>query len=248
MATGAMRRPKKPLLTENSQVFTFTRRALVLGGAQGLMATALGARMAYLSIEQNEKYKLLSESNRVQARLVPPRRGWIVDRYNQPIAINRSDFRVDLIPDRLKEADRILGTLTELLELTPDQVQRIKEQLQDAEGYQPVPVAENLSFEKYAAVAIRLPELPGVSPLRSFSRFYPEGAAVAHLTGYVGTPNKNDYEGEKKNPLLIAPGFKIGKDELEKTMEHRLRGTPGQQRIEITARGKLVKELSTLPD
>jgi penicillin-binding protein 2 len=248
MAAGAMRRPKKPLLTENSQVFTFTRRALVLGGAQGLMATALGARMAYLSIEQNEKYKLLSESNRVQARLVPPRRGWIVDRYNQPIAINRSDFRVDLIPDRLKEPDRILGTLTELLELSPDQVQRIKEQLQDAAGYQPVPVAENLSFEKYAAVAIRLPELPGVSPLRSFSRFYPEGAAVAHLTGYVGTPNKNDYEGEKKNPLLIAPGFKIGKDELEKTMEHRLRGTPGQQRIEITARGKLVKELSTLPD
>jgi penicillin-binding protein 2 len=243
-----MRGPKRPLLTENSQVFTFTRRALVLGGAQGLMATALGARMAYLSIEQNEKYKLLSESNRVQARLVPPRRGWIVDRYNQPIAINRSDFRVDLIPDRLKEPDRILGALTELLELTPDQVQRIKEQLEDAAGYQPVPVAENLSFEKYAALSIRLPELPGVSPLRSFSRFYPEGAAVAHLTGYVGTPNKADYMAEQKNPLLIAPGFKIGKDELEKSMEHRLRGTPGQQRIEVTARGKLVKELSTLSD
>ena len=46
MATGAMRRPKKPLLTENSQVFTFTRRALVLGGAQGLMATALATILA----------------------------------------------------------------------------------------------------------------------------------------------------------------------------------------------------------
>ena len=48
--------------------------------------------------------------------------------------------------------------------------ERIREELARAAGYQPVPVAENLPFEKYAAVTVRLPELPGVSPLRSFSR------------------------------------------------------------------------------
>ena len=53
--------------------------------------------MGWLSIAENEHYKLLSESNRVQLMIVPPRRGWIVDRHGQPIAINRSDFRVDLI-------------------------------------------------------------------------------------------------------------------------------------------------------
>ena len=243
-----MMRRGRPIITENSQVYTFTRRALVLGGAQAVLAAALAGRMAWLAIRENERYAVLSESNRVQMRLIPPRRGWIVDRNGHPIAINRSDFRVDLIPDRLKDPDRIIAELTRLLDLPADEVERIKEELGRAAGYQPVPVAENLPYEQYAAVTVRQPELPGVAPLRSFSRHYPEGAAVAHLVGYVGTPNKEEYEAEDKLPLLITPGFKIGKEGLEKTMEQRLRGTPGAQRVEVTARGALVRELTTLPD
>ncbi|HEX8379429.1 MAG TPA: penicillin-binding protein 2, partial [Allosphingosinicella sp.] len=243
-----MKRRGQPVITESSQLFTFTRRAMVLGGFQGLLGAALAGRMAYISIAENERYKLLSESNRVQLRLIPPRRGWIVDRAGQPIAINRSDFRVDLIPDRLKEPDRIIAELTRLLDLPPDEIERIREELKHAAGYQPVPVAENLPFEKYAAVTIRQPELPGVAPLRSFSRFYPDGAAVAHLVGYVGTPNKTEYEKEGKAPLLITPGFKIGKEGVEKTMEMRLRGRPGAERVEVTAGGKLVRNLTTLED
>jgi penicillin-binding protein 2 len=248
MAAGAMSRRYQPIVTENNQVYTFTRRALVVGGLQGVLATGLAARMGWIAIHENERWKLQSESNRVQMRLIPPRRGWLVDRAGQPIAINRSDFRVDLIPDRLKEPDRILAELVRLLDLPPDEVERIKEELGRAAGYQPVPVAENLPFEKYAAVTVRLPELPGVAPLRAFSRFYPDGAAVAHLVGYVGTPNKEEYEKENKLPLLITPGFKIGKEGLEKTMEPRLRGKPGAQRVEVTAGGTLVRELSTLQD
>ena len=242
-----MRRRNIPLITENSQAYTFTRRAFVLGAAQGGLAALLAGRMAYISIAENERYKLLAESNRVQMVLVPPRRGWIVDRYGKPIAINRSDYRVDLIPDRLKDPERVLAELTRLLELPPEEVERIREELGRAAGYQPVPVAENLSFEKYAAVTVRELEMPGVAPLNGFSRFYPEGAAVGHLVGYVGVANKEEYETEK-NPLLITPGFKIGKEGLEKTMEPKLRGKPGAKRLEVTARGKLVRELSTLRD
>ncbi|HEY5722527.1 MAG TPA: penicillin-binding protein 2 [Allosphingosinicella sp.] len=248
MSWHSMRRRARPIITESNQAYTFTRRAMVLGGAQGLVAALLAGRMGWISIAENEHYNLLSESNRVQMRLIPPRRGWIVDRTGQPIAINRSDFRVDLIPDRIIDEDRIIFELTRLLELPPEEVERIREELKRAAGYQPVPVAENLDYEKYAAVTVRLPELPGVSPLRSFSRSYPEGAAVGHLVGYVGTPNKQEYEKEDKNPLLITPGFKVGKEGLEKVLEPRLRGRPGAQRVEVTARGKLVRELSTLPD
>ena len=242
-----MRRRAAPLVTESSQVYTFTRRAFVLGAAQWGLAGALAARMAWISIAENERYQLLAESNRVQMQLLPPRRGWIVDRNGQPIAINRSDFRVDLIPDRLKEPDRILAELTRLLELSPDELDRIRRDLNKAAGYQPVAVAENLPFEKFAAVTVREPELPGVAPQRGFSRFYPDGAAVGHLVGYVGVANKEEYEAEK-NPLLITPGFKIGKEGLEKTMEQRLRGQPGARRVEVTAGGRLVRELATRPD
>ena len=83
--------------------------------------------------------------------------------------------------------------------------------------------------------------------MRGFSRFYPDGPAVGHLVGYVGVASAKEYEAEK-NPLLITPGFKIGKEGLEETLEQRLRGTPGGQRVELTARGKLVREYTVLLD
>jgi penicillin-binding protein 2 len=89
--------------------------------------------------------------------------------------------------------------------------------------------------------------LPGVVPHRGFSRFYPTGPSVGHLIGYVGTASAEDYE-QDRNPLLITPGFKIGKEGLEKTLEGKLRGTPGGQRVELTARGKLIRELEPKPD
>ncbi len=127
-----------PPVNETTQTYSFTRRAMVLGGAQIGVAALLGGRMAWLSIKENEHYQLLSESNRVQMQLIPPRRGWIVDRAGQPVAINRSDFRVDLIPDQLKDPERILAELTRLLALAPDDVERIREELGRAAGYQPV--------------------------------------------------------------------------------------------------------------
>ena len=238
---------KASRFTAAHQSITFSRRMMLLGGAQALFGGALVARLGYLSVAQNQHYRLLSESNRVQLIIVPPRRGWIVDRNNRPIAINRSDFRVDIIPQQLENPTQTLRLLTQLMKLSPDDVDRIIKELKEAHGYQPVQVAENVPYDQYAAVTVRLPELPGVQPMRGFSRFYPAGPAVAHLVGYVGSASAKDYEKEK-NPLLITPGFKIGKEGLERTLEDRWRGQPGGQRVELTARGKLVRELEPKPD
>ena len=243
-----MKRRNLPPITESSQANTFSRRAFLISAGQVGLAAVLAGRMGYIAIAQNQRYSDLAESNRVQMRLIPPRRGWILDRYGQPMAVNRSDYRVDLIPDQLEDADGVIAELTRLLQLTPDEVAKIRTDLEAAAGFQPVPVAEHLSFEKFAAVTVRLPELPGVSPLRAFARFYPEGAAVGHLIGYVGTPNREEFEAENRNPLLITPGFKVGKEGLEEVMESRLRGRPGAARVEVTARGRLVRELKTVSD
>ena len=241
-----MRRPPR-IVTEHAQGFTFTRRALVLGGAQLAVGGVLAGRMAWLSIAQNEHYRLMAESNRVQLIMLPPRRGWIVDRHGKPIAINRTDFRVDLIPDQLREPDRVLPELQRIFSLSAEDMDRIREDLAKAAGYQPVPVAEKLDYDRYAAVSVRLPYLAGVAPTRGYSRFYPTGAAVGHLCGYVGTASAADYQ-KTHDPLLITPGFKIGKEGLEKTMEPLLRGKPGAKRSEVTAHGKVVRDLETRPD
>ena len=43
-----MRIPGRPLITESHQAFTFTRRAMVLGGAQAEFGALLAARMGWI--------------------------------------------------------------------------------------------------------------------------------------------------------------------------------------------------------
>ncbi|MEQ1548020.1 MAG: penicillin-binding protein 2 [Chakrabartia sp.] len=241
-----MKRPGK-IVTGAQQEFTFSRRAFFLGGAQATIGAVLATRMGWISVVQNDKYALLSESNRVNLTLTPPRRGWIVDRKGVPLALNRTAFRVDIIPDRLSKPDFVFGQLQQLLRLSPSDVERIKADVEKAAGFQPVSVAENMDWETFAAVSIRVPDLPGVAPAQSFTRYYPDGAAVGHLLGYVGVASAKDYE-KTKDQLLITPGFKIGKEGIEKTREDTLRGKPGAKRTEVTARGKLVRDLATRAD
>jgi penicillin-binding protein 2 len=142
----------------------------------------------------------------------------------------------------------VVAQVSEILKLPPDEVDRIHRELATSRGFQPVSVADNVPYEQYAAITVRMPELPGVAASRGFTRFYPAGSAVGQLVGYVGTANAKEYEAENKNPLLLVPGVKIGKEGLEKTLERTLRGQPGGQRVEVTARGRLVQELDPKPD
>jgi penicillin-binding protein 2 len=239
--------PKRKIITEAVQSLTFSRRAMVVGGLQGAIGAMLIGRMAWISVAQNEKYTLLSESNRVNLTLIPPRRGWIIDRNGRPLANNRTDFRVDLIPQRMVDPESTVRQLARLLSLQPDEVDRIREELDKSAGFRPVQVADKLTYDQYAAISVRLPDLPGVAPSQGFSRNYPAGASVGHLLGYVGAATAEEYKA-RKDPLLITPGFKVGKDGLEKAFDLPLTGKPGAKRVEVTARGKIVQELTTRPD
>lgn len=242
-----MPRKKSPPITEAWRGFTFTRRALVVGGAQTAVGVALAARMTYISVVDNDRYVLELESNRVNLTLVPPRRGWIVDRNGKALANNRVSLRIDIIPDRLHNKDFVLGQLRTLLQLDGDTMERIQRDLKSASGFQPVAVAEDMTEAEYSSILVRLPELPGVAPQRGFARNYPTGAAVGHLIGYVGAPTAEEYE-KVKDPLYITPGFRTGKDGLEKYFQDMLRGKPGAKRVEVTAGGKVVRELETTRD
>ena len=162
-------------VTAVHQGLSFSRRMMFVGGAQAAFGALLAGRMAYLAIAQNAKYELMSESNRVQLIPVPPRRGWIIDRNGKPIAINRSSFRVDLIPQQIVDRSKVVEGLTRLLRLPPDEIDRINGELDAARGFQPVSVADNIAYEDYAAITVHLPELQGVAASRGFARFYPGG-------------------------------------------------------------------------
>lgn len=236
-----------PKQSSNSLKERFDRRSFTIGAIQGGVGLLLAARMGYIAVAENEKYTLEAESNRVNLTLIPPRRGWILDRNGSPLASNRADFRVDIVPERLHDPEAAVTMLANLLDFTELQQRDLRDKLEKAAPFQVVPVASGLDYEKFAAVSVRLPELPGVVPQRGFSRYYPTGASVGHLIGYVGAPSREEYDAEPQ-PLLLTPGFKMGKDGLEQQFEQDLRGVPGARRVEVTASGRIIKDLETRDD
>ena len=245
---GSRTQKRGPLLNASTLRHKFDRRAVVIGGIQGGVGVLLAVRMGYLAIAENEKYRLESESNRVNLSLIPPRRGWILDRNGAPLASNRADFRVDVIPERLAEPDKIIDQIGDLLALEPNRIADLKTQVSQGKGFAPIEVASGLDYEQFAALSVRLPDMQGVVPQRGFSRFYPTASSVGHLIGYVGPANAEEYAEADRNPLLVTPGYKIGKDGLEKQFEEELRGIPGARRVEVTAGGRVVRDLETRED
>ena len=146
---------RQPHVSAGTLRNSFDRRTVVMGAIQGGIGVLLASRMTYLSVFENEKYKLEAESNRVNLTLIPPRRGWILDRNNAPLASNKTDFRVDIIPDRLVDKDKTVDLLGRLLSLTAIQIQDLKDKLEKAHGFQPVEAGAGLDMESFAAVSVR---------------------------------------------------------------------------------------------
>ena len=225
----------------------FSRRAVLLGAGMAGTGALLAGRLAWLSLFEGERYQLKAQENRVQNRLIPPRRGWIVDRNGKPLAMNQPDYRLELRPAEVENLDATLNAIRAVIDLDIDNEYRIRDDFGSQPSFMPVVVRQNLSWPEFSACNVRLATLPGVSAVESFSRYYPEGDRLAHLLGYVGAPTPEQYR-TSRDPLLIYPGFRIGKDGIERHEDKSLRGTAGAARVEVTARGELVRELGTSAD
>ena len=96
----------------------------------------------------------------------------------------------------------------------------------------PIMVRENLSWEEVAQIEFNAPDLPGVSIEVGQTRDYPVRRSTAHILGYVG--RVADEERRRDDPLLQLPGFRIGKNGLEKRTTTQLRGRPAPARSRST--------------
>ncbi len=219
----------------------FTRRALLLGGAKIGLFSALVGRLYYLQVVEAERYKVLAEDNRINLRLLAPPRGKILDRYGEPLALNRLNYRVVIVAEQARDVERTLDQLAMLIDVTDADRRRVLRDVRRKRQFVPVTVRENLDWDDVSKIEINTPDLPGVSIDVGQSRFYPHTEAVGHILGYVGAVSEAELTGE---PLLELPEFRIGKNGIEKTRDLDLRGAAGASQVEVNAVGRVIRELS----
>jgi penicillin-binding protein 2 len=225
----------------------FLRRTFLMGAATGLGLTALTARLGYLQLIETDRYRTLSAENQFNFRVVPPPRGRILDRNGVVLAGNRPSFRVLVVRDETKDLDGTLDVVAKLLPATADRRRQLLRDINGSPRFAPVPVATDLTWEEFSRVNLVGADLPGVMTDMNEVRYYPFGGAFAHVIGYVAKVSDKDIKeireaGKSPDPILLNPGFRIGKQGVEKALDEQLRGSPGGQKVEVDARGKVVRE------
>ncbi len=228
----------------NERQGVFHRRTFLLGGFAGLGLLALTGRLAALQLFEGRRYQSLSASNQFNFRLRTPPRGRVLDRNGVEIASNRPDFRLLVLRDEIGDVDATLDKVAELIPITPERRKALKRDIANSPRFVPVAIANDLTWDEFSRINVRTPELPGVTAEMGEARVYPFGGAFAHVIGYVSKINAEDLQkaGPSPEPLLLHPGFRIGKQGVERAFDLQLRGKPGAQKVEVDAVGRVVRE------
>jgi len=230
----------------NERQGVFHRRAFLMGGLAGAGLLALGGRLAQLQLIEAQRYQKLSAGNQFNYRLMPPPRGLILDRNGTPLASNRPNFRLMITKDKGLDVEAALDDLSKLVPIDGTRRARLIKDIARAPRKAPVAVMEDMSWEEFSRVNIRAPELPGVTADMGEVRVYPFGGAFAHVIGYVAKVSDRDLKAAEKDPtqdqdLLHHPGFRIGKQGVEKAFDTDLRGRAGATKAEVDALGRVVR-------
>jgi penicillin-binding protein 2 len=221
-----------------------SRRGVILGGLQLAFAGVLGLRMQHLQVDQADEFRLLAEENRINIRLIPPKRGQIFDRNGVTLAANEPSYRITMVREDAGNVDEVIARLSNLVELDEDELNRALAEMERSAPFLPITVAERVTWEDISRVAVNAPALPGVTPEVGLSRAYPRMGDFAHVVGYVGPVSERDLARyETPDPVLRIPRFQIGKVGIETRYEEDLRGRAGAKRVEVNAVGRVMREL-----
>ena len=225
---------------ENKRSGVFTRRALLIGAAQLGTFGALAAKLYQVQIVEGQRYATLAESNRISARLIAPPRGRIMDRAGIVVGGNRLNWRALLTAEMTTNVDGTLDMFGRIVPLPDHERARIERELRKRHRFIPVIVREFLTWEEMAKIEVNAPDLPGILVDVGFTRLYPQGPALAHVVGYVAPPNELDMGDD---PMMALPGFRIGRNGMEKALDTQLRGRAGAVQMEVNAFGRVIREL-----
>lgn len=227
---------------ENDKGKILVERTLFWILVQVALLLVIVARLYYLQVSQADKFHTLAEENRISTRLLIPQRGVILDRNQKVVAGNRQNFQVMIVAEQVADVKKTLEAFKKILPLSNAEEERVLKDIKRYRRFVPIKIKDGLSWDDVTRISLASPELPGIIIDDGLSRYYPFGSYTAHILGYVSSVYEKDMK-QDADPLLSIPGFKIGKEGIEKSFEKRLRGEGGNLKLEVNAVGRVMKEI-----
>jgi len=218
----------------------FRSRAIFMTIFIFILLSVLGSRIAFLQIVEHEKYKDLSENNRIQLRPIAPTRGLIFDRNGILLAENIPSYSLTLVKERVNDLDETLVYLRTLLDISERDEEQFRKRLKySRRPYEPVVVKYKLDEKEIAKVMVNRFYLPGIDVEARLVRHYPEAETSVHALGYVGRINEK--EAQRLDKKQYRATKHVGKLGIERRYENELHGQVGYQKVETNARGRILQ-------
>ena len=138
----------------------------------------------------------------------------------------------------MKDINTLLDSLSHIF-VIGDGERKILKQTQRRQGFRSRDDPRKREVEDVSRLEVNAPDLPGllISPDKTGDT--PFAHDFSHVLGYVAAVSEKEVNGD---PLLGVPGFKIGKNGVERVFDLKLRGKAGNSQVEVSAVGRVIQE------
>ncbi|WP_019556822.1 penicillin-binding protein 2 [Thiomicrorhabdus arctica] len=211
-----------------------------------LLFSFLVSRMVQLQWIEYDRYQGLAEGNRISIETLSPTRGKIYDRNHHLLADNQPVYTLQFIREKMDNIGSMQKTVIKILnDVSPEKIHNFFTEFKLKNRSKSYTLPFSLSEEQAAQFSVVSHKYPGATLTARLKRTYPYGSTGVHALGYVGRINAKDLS--KLDEKAYRGTDIIGKSGIERFYESTLHGTPGIQQIETNARGRVLRNLETLP-
>ena len=219
-----------------------SRRMFLLSVSKAVVFFGIFGRLISLQINEENKYKTLSDKNRFREWKLAPQRGVIKDYFDNEIASNEKIYQLHITPENSPDLEKLFFRLKSILNLSDKRIFFLKRKIAKQKPWEPIIVSENLNWSEFSRVNLFLHELQGVEPVVSVARWYPD-KSTAHIIGYVSEVSAKDLQNKQYLRDMSVTGLSVGKIGLENKLDEEIIGKVGFQRYEVNAYGKRIRQI-----
>ena len=141
------------------------------------------ARLVFLMIFDAEYYQEKAEALHEREREIKAARGEIIDANGTVLATNRTVCTISVIHSQIKEPEKVIKELSEMLGMEEADVRKKVEKVSSMERIK-------TNVDKEVGDAIRNLELAGVKVDEDFKRYYPYNELASKVLGFTGGDNQ----------------------------------------------------------
>lgn len=232
-------------MQKNQLKFIFEKRLYVLSILILIMMSIVIIKFFYVQIIQHNYFEKKSNNNSVKVVPIAPARGIIYDRNKRILAENKITHNLEIDPSKKIDIEKIVQEIKPFVSITEKDIAQYQRIIKNNIFSSTVPIKTNLTSQEVAKFLGYKYLFNNISLKTRLKRYYQHDELTSHVVGYINRINGNDIEWlTKTQRLALYKGSDhIGKKGIEQKYEHLIHGIPGYEKIEVDAKGNIIRTI-----